>query len=73
MALITEDGTGLADAESYCAVTEADAWHAAHGNPSAWTQADEPAKETALRLATQFIDATSPGRWRSDWPGRGAT
>lgn len=82
MALITEDGTGLANAESYCSVADADTYHAAHGNPSAWSQADEAAKESALRLATQYIDATCRGRWRGvratltqrlAWPRRGVT
>ncbi len=36
MALIVEDGTGLANAESYLSVADADAYFLAHGNPSDW-------------------------------------
>lgn len=56
MALVVEDGAGLADAESYVSVASADAYHVAHGNP-AWAAADDSAKEIALRNATAYIDA----------------
>ena len=56
MALITEDGTGRDDAESYVTVAYADNYATAHGL-SAWTGADS-VKEAALRNATQYIDTT---------------
>ena len=56
MALITEDGTGRDDAESYVTVAYADNYATAHGL-SAWTGADA-VKEAALRNATQYIDTT---------------
>jgi hypothetical protein len=63
VALIVEDGTGIEDAESYLSVTEANSYHAAHGN-SAWTGVDT-VKEAALRKATTYLD----GVYGSRWPG----
>lgn len=54
MALVVEDGTGLANAESYVSVADADAYHTAMGN-SAWTGSDA-AKEVALRKAAQYLN-----------------
>jgi hypothetical protein len=55
MPLTVEDGTGLADADSYVSVAQADAYHSAMGNAE-WT--GEPVDlEAALRRATQYVDA----------------
>lgn len=62
MALTVEDGTGKADAESYCAVADADAYHAALGQ-AAWAALSDAAKEQALRKATTFVD------WRFRFSG----
>lgn len=56
MALITEDGTGRDDSESYVTVAFADNYATAHGL-SAWTGTDT-VKEVALRKATQYIDTS---------------
>lgn len=56
MALVVEDGTGLANAESYVSVADADAYHVDFGN-TAWASSTEPAKEAALRRATQYLDS----------------
>lgn len=56
MALIVEDGTGKPDAESYCEVADADAYHAKMGN-TAWASVSAEDKEIALRRATQYLDA----------------
>lgn len=56
MALVVETGAGLANAESYISVTDADAYFAAHGSPAAWTAATTPVKESALRYAAQWLD-----------------
>jgi len=56
MTLIVEDGTGLRNAESYVSVADADAYHAKMGH-TAWA-GSESDKEIALRLGTQYIDAT---------------
>lgn len=63
MPLIVEDGTSLTDADSYLSVADADAYHAAHGNPSAWSSASMTAKENALRSATDYLDVRYNGRW----------
>jgi hypothetical protein len=55
MALTVEDGTGLAGAESYISVADADTYHSVRGQAT-WTGADG-LKEEALRRATLFIDA----------------
>lgn len=44
--------------DSFVSVAEADAYHAAMGN-AGWT-GDDAAKESALRRATQYIDARYP-------------
>lgn len=62
MALIVEDGTGLPDAEAYISVADADAYHAARGN-AAWAALTTPAKEAALRLATDYMEAEYGPRW----------
>jgi hypothetical protein len=56
MALIVEDGTGLATAESYISVVDAGTYCTAHGL-TAWTGTDA-VKEAALRNATQYIDTS---------------
>ncbi len=62
MALVIEDGSGRADAESYSSVTDCDAYHTARVN-SAWT-GDVAVKEAALREATAFIEDSYRGIWR---------
>jgi len=55
MPLIVEDNTGLANAESYISVADADVYLANMGRTS-WAAATTAAKEIALRKATQYID-----------------
>lgn len=55
MALIVENGEGLADAEAYASVAFADAYHLAMGN-TAWADLGTTAKEQALRRGTQYLD-----------------
>lgn len=55
MALIVEDGTVVADAESYASVAYADSYHDKRGH-AAWSEATTPAREQALRRATQYVD-----------------
>jgi hypothetical protein len=79
MALVVEDGTGLADAESYASVAAADAYATARG--LTWT-GTETEKEQALRRATSWLDARYRGKWPGDkrrqrfqaleWPRTGA-
>jgi hypothetical protein len=55
MALVVEDGTGLANAESYLSVDDATVYHTKFGN-AGWT-GEVPVLERALRRATQYLDA----------------
>jgi hypothetical protein len=69
MALIVEDGTGLANAESYISVVDASAYHTARGN-SAWAAlASDALREQALRKATDYIEQV----YRLSWKGRRVT
>lgn len=67
MALIVEDGTGKAEANSYAALTTADAYFLLRG-VTAWTGTDA-VKEAALVRGTQAID----GMYNSRWPGLKST
>lgn len=76
MALITETGAGLADAESYCAVSFADQYHSGRAN-TGWSGLEPTQKEAYLRLATEYMLSTFRGRWKGsrvtstqalDWP-----
>jgi len=62
--LIAEDGTGKADAESYCTLAFADAHHAARGI-TLWATMSEAEREQALRRATDFMVE----KWRMLWAG----
>ena len=57
LTLIKEDGTGLADANSYADVADGDAYHDGHLYASAWTAATADNKAKALVFATRLIDA----------------
>jgi hypothetical protein len=76
MAIIVEDGTGLADAETYISVADADTYHSQRAN-AAWALLDTPAKEAALRKATDYMMGCYGSRWLGervsatqalDWP-----
>lgn len=79
---VVEDGTGKPDANSYLSEAGADQYFENHGNPAAWTALATPAKEEALRLATQYLDAVYGARWKGerslatqalDWPRNGVS
>lgn len=57
LTLIQEDGTGKADANSYAAVADGDAYHDGHLYATAWTAATTENKEKALVFATRLLDA----------------
>lgn len=78
MPLIIENGSGVADAESYISVEDADAYFAARAI-EAWDGVED--KEAALRRATDYMNARYTGRWKGyratatqalDWPRRDA-
>lgn len=56
MALVVEDGTGLANADSYVSAADATAYHELFSN-AAWASAASDAKDVALRKATQYLDS----------------
>jgi hypothetical protein len=62
MALIVEDGTGLANAESYASVAEFKAYHANIGNDV--TLIADTTIEQLLRRATQYMVAVYRQRWQ---------
>ena len=57
LTLIKEDGTGLADANSYAAVDDGNAYHDGHLYASAWIGATDDQKSAALVMASRLIDA----------------
>lgn len=66
MPLVVEDGTGLADANAYVTVVDADAYFSLRGR-SDWVALTQEAKEAALVAAADYIDL----RWRGRLPGVG--
>ena len=77
MALVTENGSGQANAESYCSVADATVRHAALGN-SVWASlASDAVREQYLRQATVYMVQAYRQRWTGlrltstqalDWP-----
>lgn len=63
MALIVEDGSGLANAESYVSVSDAVAYASARG--LTFTASPAAPAEAALRRATEWLDGT----YRNRFPG----
>lgn len=61
--MIVEDGTGKPDANSYASVAFADAYFAARGNTD-WAALATGAKESALILGTDYIEATYSQAWK---------
>lgn len=57
MALVTEDGTGLATAESFISVADALTLLANHGRDTLFSAATTAQQEAALRNATLYLDA----------------
>ena len=57
LTLIKEDGTGLATANSYATVAEADSYFEAHLYASAWKAATATPKAAAPGMATRLVDS----------------
>lgn len=65
MSLIIEDGTGKPDAESFCDLATATAYHAGRAN-AAWAAiVDDPTREAYLRRATDYMEQV----YREIWAG----
>ncbi len=65
MALIVEDGSGLANAESYNSVAEIIAYVTAFKSAAelaTWNAAAD--QEISARVGAQYIDSTCRGRWK---------
>jgi len=68
-ALIPEDGTGLPNADSFCSVEFANAYHAAYSSSAdavQWASLGTDQKAQLLRRATVYINS----RYRMRWYGR---
>lgn len=80
--LIVEDGSIVADANSYIAYDYALAYHALRGN-SAWAAASDADQQYAIIRATQAVDSIYKGKWKGEpteygtqeleWPRSGVT
>lgn len=77
MALVVEDGTGLANAESYITVAAAATHHANLGNVAWAALASDTIREQLLRQATAYMGQAYRTRWLGyrkstaqalDWP-----
>lgn len=64
MALTVEDGSGVADADTYIDLTYASAYHTKRGH-TAWAAASTGEQEIALVRATDYIET----RWGSRFKG----
>lgn len=76
MAIVVEDGTALANSESYISVAETTQYHADRGN-AAWAALTSPQMEQSLRKATDYMIEEYRERWKGrrvlitqalDWP-----
>ncbi len=56
MAFVVEDGTGLADANSYAEIVEVTAYLTDRNRQEAWEDLDEEVQEAALVLATDYVE-----------------
>ena len=65
MSLTVETGAIVPGAESYASVAEADAYWIVR-NGTAWAALTTGAKEAALRMATDYIEAVYGERWLGD-------
>lgn len=65
MSLIVEDGTGKADADTYCSLVDATSYHAAMGNTAWAALANDTLREQALRRATTYMVQA----YRQSWMG----
>lgn len=63
MTLVVEDGTGLANAESFASVAEADAYLAKRGITN-WATLTTPEKEQALVRSTDYMEQAYRLLWK---------
>lgn len=63
MALTPEDGTGLANADSYISLSDATARHLSLGSAAWAAAASDTVREQALRRATVYMEQAYRSRW----------
>lgn len=77
MALVVEDGSIVAGAESYCTVAYATTYHSNRGNTDWASLASDTVREQCLRKATDYMTQLYRSRWMGervdddqelDWP-----
>jgi hypothetical protein len=85
MAIVVEDGTGKTASETYISEADATAYLTARRTSTqltAWTASSSAEKESALRLAAQYLDTMYKEAWLAwrysddqalDWPRVGLT
>lgn len=56
MAIVVEDGTGVANANSFVTLDETEEYHETRGNSSWLSNTDDDAKEAAIIRASDFIN-----------------
>lgn len=68
MTLVVEDGTGLANAESYVSVADCTDYHSKRDNAAWAATAASPAtvRENLLRRATEYLDSIYGERWQGE-------
>ena len=62
MALVVEDGTALANAESFISVASATQYHSDRNN-TAWALLTTPVMESSLRQAADYMEQVYRERW----------
>lgn len=65
MTIVVEDGTGLANAQSYVSIAEADAYLTARGKFDAWDEFDADEKGAFLVRGADYLTQT----YRMGWSG----
>ena len=61
---LVETGAGVADANTYAAVADADQYLEDHRNSTVWSGLSTAQKQDALRMASRAIDAWYQMRWK---------
>lgn len=64
MSIVTEDGTGRADAETFISVADASSYHSDRGNAAWAALASDALREQALRRATDYMEQVYSQKWK---------
>lgn len=64
MSIVTEDGTGRADAETFISVADASSYHSDRGNAAWAALASDALREQALRRATDYLEQVYGLKWK---------